>query len=92
MNPFFGYKNNQNDIHSSLSHTQRTIHYHRTFRYHRNYTNVMASDENQQLSAEALREIEECEKIVELWEEVMDGRHPHIKIPPHLVSFSRCFN
>jgi hypothetical protein len=52
----------------------------------------MISDENQQLSAEDLREIEECEKIVKLWEEVMDGRHPRMKIPPHFVSFSQCFN
>jgi hypothetical protein len=52
----------------------------------------MASDENQQLSSEDLREIEECEKIVKFWEEVMGGRHHQIKIPPHLVGFPRAFN
>jgi len=51
----------------------------------------MISDDNQQLSAEDLREIEECEKIVRFWEEVMGGRHPRIKIPPHLVSFFLMF-
>ena len=55
-------------------------------------TNAMASDENQQFSAEDLREIVECEKIVGFAHEVMAGHHPRIKIPPHLVSVSQRFN
>ena len=37
------------------------------------------------LTAAELREILECEKIVQFRDAVLSGTHPRIKIPPHLV-------
>jgi hypothetical protein len=46
----------------------------------------MAANEDRPLTQWEIEEIKRCEAIVKFSEDVLAGRHPRIKIQPHLVN------
>jgi len=45
---------------------------------------VESVEEEEELTESDRREIDECMRIVRFSEEVIAGRHPRVKIPPHM--------